>query len=70
MQTRLNSVLIIEDEWGMRVSLRKMLELEKFQVTEAGNLQEAEKILNYSSFDVFLLDLNLPDGNGVDFLKK
>ena len=63
-------VLIIEDEIALRMSLQKLLELKKYQVDEAENFLSAAKKIRYYNYDIFLLDLKLPDGNGVQLLKK
>jgi DNA-binding NtrC family response regulator len=63
-------VLIIEDEVSLRKSLTKLLELKKYQVEEAENfITAAQKISNYH-YGIFLLDLRLPGGNGIELLKN
>jgi DNA-binding NtrC family response regulator len=63
-------VLIIEDEIALRKSLYKLLELRKYQVDEAEDYISAAKKIRYYNYDIFLLDLKLPDGNGMQLLKK
>ena len=63
-------VLIIEDEIALRKSLKKLLELRKYQVDEAEDFLSAAKKIRYYNYDIFLLDLKLPDGNGMQLLKK
>ncbi len=63
-------VLIIEDELALRKSLAKLLELRKYQVEEAEDYASALKKLRYYNYDIFLLDLRLPDGSGSQILKK
>lgn len=63
-------VLIIEDEIALRKSLKKLLELKKYQVDEAEDFLCAAKKIRSNNYDVFLLDLKLPDGNGLELLKK
>ncbi len=63
-------ILIIEDELSLRKSLKKLIELRDYHVDEAENLETAYKKLRYSNYDIFLLDLKLPDGNGIDLLKR
>lgn len=65
-----NKVLIIEDEISLRKSLAKLLGLRKYQVNEAEDFKTAEKKIEYYDYDIVLLDLKLPDGNGIDLLKK
>lgn len=63
-------VLIIEDEIALRKSLKKLLELRKYQVDEAEDFLSAAKNIRYYSYDIFLLDLKLPGGNGIQLLKR
>ena len=63
-------VLIIEDELALRKSLKKLLELRNYQVDEAEDFMSASRSIRYYHYDLFLLDLKLPGGNGIDLLKK
>jgi DNA-binding NtrC family response regulator len=65
-----NKVLLIEDELSLRKPLKKLLELKKYQVEEAGDFKTGEKKIEFYDYDIVLLDLKLPDGNGIDLLKK
>src|SRR5581483_7462202 len=62
------SVLIIDDEAGIRESLQTLLELEGYDVECAVNGDEGIARLGERSFDLVLLDLALPDRNGLDLL--
>ena len=58
-------VLVVEDQLHIRESLKALLESHHFLVDTASDLQTAgQKIAEYD-FDVVLLDLKLPDGNGI-----
>jgi two-component system, NtrC family, response regulator len=63
-------VLIIEDEISLRKSLKKLIELRKYEVDEAEDFTTACKHLRYYNYDIYLLDLKLPDGYGLQLLKK
>lgn len=65
-----NTVLIIDDEEKLRQLLKRIISLEGFEVIEAGNIKAAEKLLQKETPDVILCDVKLPDGSGVDFVKK
>src|SRR5689334_14240647 len=65
-----HNILIIDDEEKLRSLLARIIKLEGYLVTEAGDLRSASKILNKESVDVVLCDVKLPDGNGVDFVKE
>ena len=63
-------VLIIEDEIALRKSLKKLLELIKYQVDEAADFISAAKNIRCNHYNIFLLDLKLSDGKGIELLKK
>lgn len=48
--------------------MKRIISMEGFGVVEAGNLKQAEKMLEKEQPDVVLCDVKLPDGNGVDFV--
>ncbi len=62
------SVLIIDDEAAIRESLETLLTLEGYTVETAGSGEEGLTQLGERSFDLVLLDLALPDCNGMDLL--
>lgn len=66
----MTKLLIIDDEEKLRQLLKRIITLEGFDVTEAGTLKEARKILDKEAIDIILCDVKLPDGNGVDFVKQ
>jgi len=64
------SVLIIDDEAAIRESLETLLVLEGFSVASAANGQEGLARIGERSFDLVLLDLALPDRDGMDLLAE
>ncbi len=64
------SVLIIDDEAEIRESLRTLLELEGYSVEVAVNGEEGLTRVGQQAFDLVLLDLALPDHNGLDLLAE
>ena len=58
-------VLIIDDEVKLRSLLARLLQLEDYEVSEAGDCQSGLKKLAQQDFPVVLCDVKLPDGNGV-----
>jgi DNA-binding NtrC family response regulator len=64
------SVLIIDDEAAIRESLETLLELEGFNVVSAANGQDGLTCIGERSFDLVLLDLALPDRDGMDLLAE
>ncbi|HLP60302.1 MAG TPA: sigma-54 dependent transcriptional regulator [Candidatus Deferrimicrobium sp.] len=63
-------LLLIEDEVTLRKSLGKLLQLKQYEVDLAEDFKTAVKKIRYANYDIFLLDLKLPDGNGIDLLKS
>lgn len=63
-------LLVVDDEPSILGSLKKALSLEGYRVDVAGGVAVAEERLSKHSYDVLLLDVALPDGNGVDLLAK
>jgi len=63
-------VLIIDDEAGIRESLQTLLEFEGYHVESAASGEEGLSRLDERAFDLVLLDLALPDRNGIDVLTE
>ncbi len=63
-------ILIVEDDLSFRESMSSILRRHNYNVCEAGTVKLALKQLKNGSFDLVLLDLSLPDGSGLDILKK
>ena len=64
------SVLIIDDEAAIRESLETLLELEGYGVESAATGEDGLARIGERSFDLVLLDLALPDRNGIDLLAE
>lgn len=63
-------ILIVEDEEIIRDTLREFLSGERYVVETAGSVAEAFDRARQSDFDVAICDVQLPDGDGIDLLKK
>ena len=63
--------LIIDDHEMFRMGLVALLGQmdEDHVITEAGNLAEAHSTIVDQEFDLILIDFNLPDGNGIQFIQ-
>ncbi|PYX38124.1 MAG: DNA-binding response regulator [Acidobacteria bacterium] len=68
--TMTGSILIIDDEAEIRESLETLLELEGYSVETAGTGQQGLYRIGQRTFDLILLDLALPDRNGMDILAE
>lgn len=63
-------ILVIEDEKELRAIMRESLEKELYVVEVAENFKKAmDKLVGYD-YDCILLDIMLPDGNGIDLLRE
>ncbi len=63
-------ILIVEDEPLLRKRLAGFLENEGAGVTATENIEGATNCLNDLHFDYALIDINLPDGSGIDLLRN
>ena len=63
-------ILIIDDEKNILKSLDMILSGEGFTVYKAENLQKAKTLLAIEDFPMFLVDVMLPDGDGIEFIKN
>jgi DNA-binding NtrC family response regulator len=66
---KLATILVVDDENGIRQSF-KMVFKDRFNVLLAENGKEAEDLLAKNPVDLILLDILLPDVNGLDLLEK
>src|SRR5450755_3573743 len=64
------TILIIDDEAEIRESLQTLLEMEGYQVETADSAHHGLTCLGERPFDLLLLDLALPDRNGLDLLSE
>jgi len=62
-------ILIIDDEIELRVAISNYLVKEKYVCELASNFSEANEKLSLFQYDIIILDIGLPDGNGLDLIK-
>jgi CheY-like chemotaxis protein len=63
-------VLLVEDHEDTNRSLTNLLRRRGYQVQSALTFQSALELSATEKFDVLISDLGLPDGNGIDLIKK
>lgn len=63
-------VLVVEDDREIRALLQSSLSVEGFAVQTAVSLSEARALLKHSPPDLVVLDLGLPDGDGVELVRE
>lgn len=66
----MKSVLVVEDEVCLRDAIISYLALEGVAADGAATLKEARELMFKGNYTVVVLDLNLPDGDGVEFAKE
>jgi DNA-binding NtrC family response regulator len=63
-------IVVVDDEPNTIMTMRRALELEGYEVVSAGSIAEAKQRLHQERADACLLDVRLPDGDGIDFLEQ
>lgn len=62
------NVLLIEDNASTRFGFVRYFTKEGYEILESSCLAEAHAILSTQRVDIIILDINLPDGSGIDFI--
>jgi DNA-binding NtrC family response regulator len=63
-------LLVVDDEAAILSTLKKALTLEGYDVDVAGGVRLGEERIRKGNYDVVLLDVALPDGDGVELLER
>ncbi|MBV7390985.1 MULTISPECIES: response regulator transcription factor [Enterococcus] len=66
----MDKILIVEDDRALSEGVSIALKNLEIQIIQSNNLADAETVLINQGIDLVLLDIHLPDGNGLEFLKK
>lgn len=64
------AILIIDDEPRLRQTIARSLAAHGHAVDQAGNCREAIEAATKTTYDLLLLDVNLPDATGWDVLRE
>ena len=64
------NILYIEDEENIKINMKKVLLLLCENVFDAQNIEEAKYIIKNQRIDIIISDINLPDTNGIEFIKE
>src|SRR6185312_665884 len=70
MATSPRHLLVVDDEPHIGLVLRPYLEQLGYRVSFARSLTDARAVVRAVTLDGMLLDLHLPDGSGLDFLRE
>ena len=65
----MKNILLVEDNEIIIKGLKYSLEQENFEVTPAKSVFEAKQLLNENKYNLIILDVMLPDGNGFELCK-
>lgn len=63
-------VLVIEDDQSVRVLVRAVLEKNGSTVAQADNAADGQELAFNNEYDIIILDLGLPDGDGFEICKN
>ena len=66
----MEQILIVEDDIALNKGLCKALKADNRQVISCPDMKSARKQLLCGTVSLILLDINLPDGSGLDFLRE
>lgn len=69
-ETRQYSVLVVEDNQDLAMGLQDLLQHDGYAVTVAGTVADATELVRAHRFNAVILDLGLPDGDGLVVLKE
>lgn len=65
----MKKILLIEDDYALSNGIVIALKTEDTGFEQCYDLTTAKKYVSNESYDLIILDLNLPDGNGLELLK-
>ncbi|MDB9824706.1 response regulator transcription factor [Alphaproteobacteria bacterium] len=68
--TRDSHILLVEDDSTLQALIEQLLIKNNYIVSRAGSIEEAKKMIKIFSFDLILLDIMLPDSNGLTFYQE
>lgn len=63
-------IIIVEDDVSLNNGIVLSLQQENYEFTQCFTVREAKRCLSKTEFDLIILDVNLPDGNGFDLCKE
>ena len=66
----MQKTLLLEDDAALGSGIQLALQSQTMQITLCATLEQARCALSLSSFDLLILDVNLPDGNGLELLRQ
>ena len=64
------AVMILEDDEDLAEGISLSLNSEELEFVLCGTIAEAKGVLKQKAFDLLIIDINLPDGNGLEFCRE
>lgn len=66
----MQKILLLEDDAALGSGIQLALQSQTMQITLCTTLEQARRALSLSPFDLLILDVNLPDGSGLELLRQ
>lgn len=66
----MSKILIVEDDTSLGGGVSMALKTPETEAVWCQNIKDAKAEMSRDSFSLFVLDINLPDGSGIDLLKE
>ena len=66
----MRKLLLLEDDTALGEGIRLALKSGETEITLCRTLSEGSRALEQSTFDLLILDINLPDGSGLELLRE
>jgi len=63
-------ILLVEDDAATRFGYARYLSSSGYEVSEAGDLSSADRLFASQRFDAVIIDINLPDGSGLELIEE
>ncbi len=66
----IEKIIVLEDDLIVRKSLEQQLRYRRYDVASASTIATAQELLAKDNFDLMIVDVKLPDGDGTELLKQ
>lgn len=63
-------IVIVEDDWDIREMIRVVLDNDEYKLLLFSNLYKCKQMTPAITPDLFIIDVNLPDGDGIDYCSE